>query len=199
LNQKITRENRLEGSVRVNVFAGGRRIAVVLALLLAIATTAFAFIANDPGPSATYAVHADGSYSVATECNFVNDATTPAEAGHLLGLVPIEVRLCFKGTPDANGRMSIPYRASDGTTWLNVEYDPAVQAYIKKYTAEFHPPQDGLDNLRNSAWHGLYLQSRYALGTFLATCAVVWIVSSVIGWIVRGFLGVPRGKDFPTQ
>jgi len=29
--------------------------------------------------------------------------------------------------------------------------------------------------------------------------AVLWTVVLSIGWIVRGFMGIPRGKDFRTS
>jgi hypothetical protein len=33
----------------------------------------------------------------------------------------------------------------------------------------------------------------------LGICAFIWLFAAVMGWIIRGFAGVPSGQDFKPR
>ena len=45
----------------------------------------------------------------------------------------------------------------------------------------------------------LFDQWKTALQFLVGGLVIGWVLVSSIGWIVRGFLGVPRGKDAPPN
>jgi len=117
----------------------------------------------------------------------------------------------------ANGRMSHAralseeasrVRAALETTGPNElsggEYDQEVVSYVDGSVADFAITPEMLTAIEKS----LPQIERDALFEHLKTTLFltaywmggIWIFSFVLGWIIRGFAGVPRGKDFrPKQ
>lgn len=84
--------------------------------------------------------------------------------------------------------------------WSGEPYDPEVKSYIDKRVAEFEVNPSilaaidkDLPPIEREAFfqHAIEVLSIavYFIGGF-------WAFSFVVGWIVRGFAGIPRGKDF---
>ena len=73
---------------------------------------------------------------------------------------------------------------------------PVVQQHINERVAAFRLTPDLRrelgDNQSAARWQALF----DALPWVLCGCAFIWIFSVVIGWIIRGFAGVPQGQDF---
>jgi len=84
------------------------------------------------------------------------------------------------------------------------EYDEEVVSYVKGSVSDFTITPEMLIAIEKS----LPQIEREALFEHLKTTLLmtaywmggIWIFSFVLGWIIRGFAGVPRGKDFrPKQ
>ena len=108
----------------------------------------------------------------------------------------ISLQLCFKAQSFPENRRLVAYRTDDkGVTWGNGPYSDEVQAYINARSAEFAlsevDRQAALNEWRSkrlsAAWYGFL----FAVGGWIALS----IIQSVIGWIVRGFAGIPMGVD----
>lgn len=79
---------------------------------------------------------------------------------------------------------------------LRDRYAPEVAAYTNAVAAKFTLPAEGVSeadalirNARMGQWKNV------ALGIAIGL-AVGWALVFITGWIVRGFFGIPRGKDF---
>jgi hypothetical protein len=113
----------------------------------------------------------------------------------------------------ANGRMSHARALSEEASRVRAvlestgpnelsgdEYDAEVNNYVNRSVSEFVIYPDMLLSIEKS----LPQIEREALVEHVKTTLLftsywiggIWIFSFVLGWIVRGFAGVPRGKDF---
>jgi hypothetical protein len=82
-------------------------------------------------------------------------------------------------------------------------YDPEVTAYIDRRVSEFRVTpsmlaaiEKDLPRIERSILFGhlkmIILDTGYVI-------AALWIFSFLLGWIVRGFSGIPRGQDFRAK
>ena len=183
----------------INVFAGARRIALLISAVAALGTL-IALWASPPyvgikvqvtHPQAPFALTED-------ECPW--DSARHYFTTKLRGERSIGVDLCMKSM-DFHGAQLIPYRVdAAGMIYGAASYSDEVDAYEKELKKRFQlSPADlkAVDKITSQrdtrAWKdGLFYLS-IALGVFWAA---VW----GIGWIVRGFTGIPMGKDHrPTD
>ena len=93
-------------------------------------------------------------------------------------------------------RQLVPYKIDQkNMTWGAASYSSEVTAYEKQLEARFGlPPEDNnwVDKEKSRRYWENWKNILAMLGIALATFAgIVW----AIGWIVRGFMGVPRGLD----
>ena len=107
------------------------------------------------------------------------------------------VTLCLLAMPfgKENTRL-IPYKIDEqGRIWGAAIYSSEVVLYEKKLESRFKMSasdeeklkQETLKRYRENWLSGL----SYLVGGLAIFAGVVW----AIGWIVRGFLGIPRGMD----
>lgn len=77
-----------------------------------------------------------------------------------------------------------------------------VSAYIYQQWDGFKLTPERLEQIKESSSKRLWLARRESItagGPWVVGIVLfIWIATSVIGWIVRGFAGVPRGSDFRT-
>lgn len=83
-------------------------------------------------------------------------------------------------------------------------YHPEVKGYIDQRAAEFEitsPMLPAIDkHLRLVEKEALLMHIKEMLAISAYFIGGFWLFSLVIGWIVRGFAGIPRGQDFrPAQ
>lgn len=181
--------------MQVNIFSGGRRIAAVVGTLMTAASGGFAWLASEPYVRPTYAVAINGEAWPTDSCEYAIDGTETASVVTPAGR-SVTVSLCFKAQLAADGRTLVPYKATDGQIWMNDRYAPAVTDYMSKFASRFtlsaERGQDVDEQWKQAEW------DQYRNTVLAAAGAVVaaWIITATIGWIVRGFLGVPRGQDF---
>jgi hypothetical protein len=79
--------------------------------------------------------------------------------------------------------------------WGNDPYSPEVINYTAAYSLRYELSQDQKE-LINSKWRSeRWEQVRMGVGFAVGGWFALWIAASVVGWIVRGFFGIPAGRD----
>ena len=90
----------------------------------------------------------------------------------------------------------MPVNPSDPrTVWMAGEFDDAVRTYMDGVAAAFRLPPSGLESLEKVKRQKLWEQWEEALLILFGGLAVGWVLTAGLGWVVRGFLGIARGKD----
>lgn len=92
--------------------------------------------------------------------------------------------------------LSMPITPSEPqTVWMASEYDKDVRVYMDGVAGAFRLQQSDLERLRQVKRQKLQDQWKQALQIIFGGLAVGWVLTAGIGWIARGFLGIPTGKD----
>ena len=182
----------------MNVFEGSRRIAY-LAGIIAVIITLFSAITHEPYVTITYGVISPKPLIIkmSREC--------PSDAGQVFfqsksqskRLVSVELCLLTQEFGDGENKAQlIAYKVDgNGMVWGNTEYSDDVSIYKKRLEAQFViPEQDNrwIEDKASDLYWGKWKESILGLVLGLAIySAFVWAV----GWIVRGFMGIPYGMD----
>ncbi|MCX7084594.1 MAG: hypothetical protein NTY69_03555 [Methylococcales bacterium] len=180
----------------MNIFEGSRRIAY-LAGGLAVAGTLIYAVTYEPYISIDYSIsHPRADFQRMNE-------SCPTEAGRTFFTTTsqsgtsVSIDLCLLTMEfGEDKRQLVPYKINEkNMTWGAASYSSEVSAYEKQLKARFVlPPEDNnwVDKERSRRYWENWKESLRNLGIGLAIFAgFVW----AIGWIVRGFMGVPRGLD----
>jgi hypothetical protein len=180
--------------MRVNIFEGARRIALALGILWVGGCVAYAVFA-EPYAHLHFSINGLGAAPVRVERCGDNDGAryiaTKDGKGNSVG-----VTLCFKAVKSDSGEPLVPYAPAENGRWLvAAPYSPEVMRYMKEREEEFRLPPQGMEEAGRLRWESLLEQWKYAVITALSGLAVGWFLTAVMGWIARGFLGIPRGKD----
>ena len=178
--------------MRINIFEGTRRIALLLGAVVVIGVVA-ATATHDPYISLGYSVTSPNESLVRTT------AQCPTEAGHHYFSAntnngkSIGITLCLLTMPFGDkGEQLIPYEVDkSGTIWGAASYSTEVSAYEQELERKFtFSPAD-------TSWIDQEISSRYrknwieSIGYLVVGLAIYWILVWAIGWIVRGFAGIP--------
>lgn len=178
---------------------------MILAALAAVVTISL-LLTSKPYVTANYMVSVPGQKPVWTEksCQTDSSAMEFFDAETLSGK-KVYVSLClhsreFSSPSGDEKRMFVPYMIDDkGNMWGNEKHSPEVMAYAQRLAKEF---TFGPDDSRLA--DGKYSEQRYkemGMGALVLVISllVFWAGVYAIGWIVRGFAGIPRGQDFRTH
>lgn len=186
--------------MQINIFEGARRVALLLAVIVFLVTVGLAFNAT-PYITANFSIEGPGEPLVATsvECDPQSssqvsfDSTTPKGRSVWIRICLVADQLAMEdGT--TQGFIQLP-PGPDGKPSWNYNYSPAVQAYEKVIRSTFQLPADeGIKADRDFEAKRFKHWKNVATGLALFLLAF-WTIVSAIGWIVRGFMGIPRGKD----
>ncbi len=182
--------------MRFNPFSGARRISALLALVATVGTL-IGLAENDPYVSATYTIaHPDGQFAKAEECpssarrHYFSKKTQSGKR--------VSVTLCLLTMEfGQDKRELVPYKVDDkGMVWGAASYSTEVSAYERQLERRFElPPRDAeqLDGEFSKRYRDDWIAglSYLAVG-LIAFAGLVWSV----GWVVRGFMGVPQGSDY---
>jgi len=190
--------------VKINAFEGARRIAKLFALIgvatYAIYLTSQAF--GDPRITVAYEirlpavppVRVDGACRGQYEEVTVYGVSIPKNR-------TVNVDLCFLKREFSEGRYLVPYKVDDTTkkVWGNERNSTEVSEYMARTKASFAVPKQDHEWIEKLYEARRWLtfkeevsNSTVALGGWLL---FLWLFSWATGWIVRGFLGIPRGQD----
>lgn len=186
--------------MQINVFEGARRISFLLSAL-AVVVAIWLAASSDPLVTANYRIYQPGTpiVSAGPDCHEQGSTevylktTTPKSRKVWVNVCLMAEQLAMDdGTaksfiplpPGTNGKPSWAYAGSE-----------AVAQYKERIKRSFVLPADEGQKLdtqfevkRRKEWRDI---SVGLAGTLL----VFWLGVAAVGWIVRGFAGIPRGQD----
>jgi hypothetical protein len=180
--------------MRINVFEGSRRISVLVATLYALGVGAY-YVGNIPEVHITYQVDYPGEMPktlVNDSCSY-NDAsksqmrTTPSGSKY-------ELTLCFRPRKFTSGEY-IPYKIEGDSIWGESEFSEEVTAYTARAIANFKSSERAIEEVESRVWPTRKKHFQEGLTIILVGLGVFWVFVATVGWIVRGFLRIPRGRD----
>lgn len=180
----------------MNIFEGSRRLAL-LAGGLATVGTLIGLGTYDPYVPIYYSIsHPKASFQRMTQ-SCPSDAgrhyfTTSSQSGKR-----VSIDLCLLTMPFGNDkRQLIPYKFDEkNMVWGAASYSSEVSGYERELEARFTLPAQDND------WIEKEISARYwknwmeGLGYLAIGLAVFAGFVSAVGWIARGFMGIPRGMD----
>jgi hypothetical protein len=92
--------------------------------------------------------------------------------------------------------LSLPVDPSEPrTVWMAGEYDNDVRAYMDRVAAGFSLGPSDLARLQQVKRQKMWEQWKQALAMLVGGLIVGWVLIAGVGWIARGFMGIPRGQD----
>jgi hypothetical protein len=180
--------------VKVNMFEGARRIALVLGVLWVGGCIAYGILA-EPQADLDYSINRLGAVPVRVERCGADDGREYLSTDDGKGN-SVSVTLCFKAFPSDKGERLIPYApAENGKWWMAGPYSSEVTRYMKERGESFALPPQGMEEARRLRWGKRLEQWKDAAVAAVSGLAVGWALVLVVGWVVRGFLGIARGQD----
>jgi len=189
--------------MRINIFEGSRRIRLLLQILWAVGALSINWN-NNPSIWVTYQTYgpdypfikADESSSSCESNDRRESLDTKTKSG-----TSVYVTLCYRAQEFTNSQMLVPYKtdANDkGKVWGNSAYSSDVEKYVEHRKRLFKiPPTDEqwIDELGKKK---VIENIKDGVGYAALGFGFIWLIGTVIGWIVRGFMGIPRGLDTRT-
>lgn len=180
----------------INIFEGARRIALLFAAIVIIGTLIWSFTYK-PYISVDYSIDQPDGAFLRTKKTCPSDAgqnyfSTKTSTGE-----EVSINLCLLAMSfgDRKDRL-IPYKVDkQGIIWGAVSYSSEVSDYEKTLEENFRLPlkdeKSILSDISQTYWKEITEAFGYLIGGLVIFSIAVW----AIGWIVRGFLGIPRGMD----
>jgi hypothetical protein len=183
-------------SVRLNVFEGARRIALVAGVVATVGTL-IGLIIHEPYSSLSYTVaHPNGPF-------IRSDEQCPSEGGtHYFTAMTtkgqsVSVNLCMLPKPFGDkGELLIPFKVDEnGMVWGTRTYSREMSAYERRIEGQFKLPRSDEQEIIKKISHEYRENFMSGLGYLAIGLAVFAGLVWITGWIMRGFLGIPRGQD----
>lgn len=78
---------------------------------------------------------------------------------------------------------------------LNTKYSAEVAKYTAEAKSRFIPSARDLELFEGLYSRALFEQWKSALEVLVGGLVLGWVLVAATGWVVRGFLGIPRGQD----
>lgn len=183
--------------MKLNIFEGARRISLLIGAVWVVGWASHA-IFSEPYSRVTYSYPGLSFHMIADECP--SDAATEYLERKSPNGKDVKIELCFLTSEANNGKMLVPYaNAGEGMVWMGERYSTEVDQYTESVAREFQLTPEGIDAFESIQRKALFEQWRVAAMFLFGGLAVGWAVVAAIGWIVRGFMGIPRGQDMrPT-
>lgn len=201
----------------INWFEGGRRIS---ALLIAVPIIGgLTHVATAGNPYVTIATDGPGEpwYVQTKPCEYPAYTSYPGSRD-FGGGISREIELCFHANREGEvpyAKAPAPANAPPPLVRTNPSEPPAAEqkwyffgerysSEVTQYTSarrrdfELTPElQDEAKQTLNLSWlAGRTKAFREALPWVGGTIFAIWVTTLIVGWIVRGFAGIPTGKDF---
>lgn len=185
--------------MRVNIFEGARRISK-LVMGIIVAGSLVAIWTAEPYLNMHYQIKGPGVAPLKVDDCGADDAREYISRRSADGK-QISIIICFMAHPAAQtGEMLIPYKVmEDGRWWMNEKYSRDVLTYTKAVANAFAFPAEDAKQA-DSLWTSTRIKDAVQGLGFLGIGLVAFLIfTKIIGWIVRGFLGIPSGQDMRPQ
>lgn len=181
----------------INLFEGARRVALVIAGFWAIGVIVF-YIEQEHRVELTYAIDSPDKPPVRmpeTSCG--DDDRSEWRLGNTANQTKLHLRFCFKAQRAENGKLVIPYRidSATGKWWGDTKYSTSVSNYTTWVSEGFRVPKADEDWADDQVWPTRLRKAKSASLWLVGGLIAFWFSTWVIGWIVRGFAGIPSGQD----
>lgn len=179
----------------INIFEGARRIIKLLAILWVAGWVVAAFDVK-PTVNAGYKILYPGATPLRMEAECPADGVIELEDKVTTHATKVFVTLCFPAQSADDGERLIPYLvAADGKIWMRERYSTEVGEYTQLVADKFVIPTSDEEEI-DRQWWPLFLKeigwgALWMISGLLLLFALAW----TIGWIVRGFMGIPLGQD----
>lgn len=180
--------------MRINVFAGARRIALLITVLAVIGTVAglattktFADInVQVDDPQAPFVVTEEKCPDKSATRSF----NSTIDGGRVIG-----VNLCLKAM-DFQGVLLVPYKIdADGIVYGAAPHSSEVVVYSMTLERRFQLSQADLKDVKKIISKQDMRPWKEGLFYLALGLAIFWAAVWGIGWIARGFAGIQPGKD----
>lgn len=189
--------------MKLNIFAGARRIALGFGGLWVIGCLAFALL-NDPYVSMTYIIAWPGDSPVRGTACGIEDANKYFKATTSKGN-SISVDLCFTAQEAHDGRLLVPFLKAPKPAstnpfdkfdvLMNERYSKIVREYADEVAKRFTIPDGDQKDAERLILDARLNTWKQAIQVMLGGVAILWVIVAGVGWIVRGFMGIRRGQD----
>lgn len=179
----------------MNVFEGARRLSYCVCGLAII--TAFVFaIKFEPSVSIDYVITNPNGKFLKTENECPNESGRAFFSKKSKSGGSVYIDICMLTYDFGEGNKLVPYKIDEENMLWGAEwYSDEISNYEKELEVNFKLPEEDEAWVENELarlyWSNWYQTLKY-LGVFLFVYLIfVWIV----GWVVRGFMGIPQGSD----
>lgn len=195
-----------------NVFEGARRISLSIKVLWVLCFAALLYIQTghmqtQQTPSVTLIYKTEGPHAPFEPADYcgINDAEKVTDV-ILDAEKTASITLCFEAQKFEDGRILVPYSDEEGKWWGGEKDSIDVSKYARRRSVQFVLPQKGkvealnlwekqVTRLRREWWSELLKIVGISVAGGIGGWLTISIITKVIGWIVRGFLGIPSGQD----
>jgi hypothetical protein len=107
----------------------------------------------------------------------------------------VGVTFCFKLRDFPKGRL-VPYKVdSNGGVWGDETYSKEVSLYVDGVTQRFRLSKADEEWADSQYWPAVRNEFGKACLWLFGGWVALWILTALVGWIIRGFAGIPMGKD----
>lgn len=183
--------------MRFNVFEGARRIAMLIGALWVVIYGTLSWNSEPYTIGLTYMIDWVGSQPYRTDAPCGLNNTVERSEVKLPSGKEIPALLCFRSQKDDRGEGLIPYKlAPDGSAWMHLPFSTEVMEYKRSVAEQFSLPPSDTDIADELYKTARFKKLKESTKEILIGLAVIWTITFVLGWIIRGFLGIPQGKDF---
>lgn len=184
--------------MKVNVFEGARRIIFLIQAAIVLIGGYFVYedASNDYYRSIIFvSEHPNQSfYLTKTECGY--DDLEERKTVKMSNGDEVNIDLCFRSVLFDSGDKLVPYKIDKkGMTWGASKYSPVVEDYASKRKNEFKLKASEEKLIESELTRQFWKELKDGGQSIVIACIAVWIVSGVLGWVIRGFLGIPSGRD----
>ena len=181
--------------MKVNIFEGARRAALFGGALWVCFCIAVGVLDDTAYVQQTYAISHFGSAPVRVAECYIDEHKEYLRREDAAGNT-VHITLCFRASKADNGQHLIPYaQAGGGKFWMAAANSLEVARYAQSVGSRFELDGTGrkeADSQRQQArWAHWKQVVQFGGGGLL----IGWIAVALIGWVARGFLGIPKGRD----
>ena len=182
----------------INIFEGARRIALLCAGATIIGTVIWSFT-YEPYVSVTYSIDhpSPSSPFIQTQDSCPSDAGSDYFSTKTSRGENVSVLLCLFAMPfGEKNEQLIPYKVDEqGMVWGAASYSSEVSEYERTLERRFKIPMGDEEQIRKEISQKYREEVALGYGYLVVGLLIFALVVWSIGWIVRGFLSIPRGMD----
>lgn len=181
--------------MNVNVFEGARRVRLLLQILLIGSCLAIGFF-DHPYISTTFETLGPSQPWRLSDTECGADDKEKWKYDYYVGDgFTTSATLCFRADDD----QLIPYERKEDYTLLDEPYSDTVEKYVEGRVASFSLPADEqkdiLDVIRAEWWEKYLDNWKNLIMVAVVGSILLHVMAWAIGWIARGFMGIPSGSD----